>query len=27
MLAPHGIGECIVTRKGFGYSFDPEAVS
>ncbi len=25
ILAPTGIGECIVTRKGFGYSFDPEA--
>jgi len=25
LLAPTGIGECIVTRKGFGYSFDPEA--
>ena len=26
LLAPTGIGECIVTRKGFGYSFDPDAV-
>lgn len=26
LLAPSGIGECIVTRKGFGYSFDPDAV-
>ncbi|MEY3734305.1 MAG: hypothetical protein RL347_1664 [Actinomycetota bacterium] len=26
LLAPTGIGECIVTRKGFGYSFDPSAV-
>lgn len=25
ILAPTGMGECIVTRKGFGYSFDPEA--
>lgn len=27
LLGPTGIGECIVTRKGFGYSFDPDAVS
>ena len=27
LLAPAGIGECIVTRKGFGYSFDPDAAS
>lgn len=27
VLAPLGLGECIVTRKGFGYSFDPDAVS
>lgn len=27
ILEPTGIGECIVTRKGFGYSFDPDAVS
>ncbi len=27
LLAPTGIGECIVTRKGFGYSFDPDAVT
>ena len=26
LLAPTGIGECITTRKGFGYSFDPSAV-
>jgi DNA-binding response OmpR family regulator len=26
LLAPTGIGECIVTRKGFGYSFDADAV-
>ena len=26
ILGPSGIGECIVTRKGFGYSFDAEAV-
>ncbi|MFM7596963.1 MAG: winged helix-turn-helix domain-containing protein, partial [Actinomycetota bacterium] len=26
LLAPSGIGECIVTRKGFGYAFDPDAV-
>lgn len=26
ILAPTGLGECIVTRKGFGYSFDPDAV-
>lgn len=26
LLAPTGIGECIVTRKGFGYSFDPSVV-
>jgi len=26
ILAPTGIGECIVTRKGFGYSFDPDEV-
>ena len=26
LLGPTGIGECIVTRKGFGYAFDPEAV-
>ena len=26
ILAPTGIGECIVTRKGFGYSFDPDVV-
>jgi hypothetical protein len=26
LLGPTGIGECIVTRKGFGYSFDPDAV-
>lgn len=26
LLAPSGIGECIVTRKGFGYSFDPDVV-
>ena len=26
LLAPTGVGECIVTRKGFGYSFDPSAV-
>jgi len=26
LLAPTGIGECIVTRKGFGYSFDIDAV-
>jgi hypothetical protein len=26
LLAPTGIGECIVTRKGFGYAFDPDAV-
>jgi DNA-binding winged helix-turn-helix (wHTH) protein len=26
LLAPTGIGECIVTRKGFGYSFDSAAV-
>ncbi len=25
LLEPTGIGECIVTRKGFGYSFDAEA--
>ncbi len=24
LLAPHGLGRCIVTRKGFGYAFDPE---
>ena len=24
LLEPTGIGECIATRKGFGYSFDPE---
>ena len=27
ILAPTGLGECIVTRKGFGYSFDPDAVN
>lgn len=26
ILEPTGLGECIVTRKGFGYSFDPDAV-
>lgn len=26
ILAPTGIGECIVTRKGFGYAFDPDGV-
>ena len=26
LLAPTGIGECIVTRKGFGYAFDADAV-
>ncbi len=26
LLEPTGIGECLVTRKGFGYSFDAEAV-
>ncbi len=26
ILEPTGIGECIVTRKGFGYSFDPDVV-
>lgn len=26
LLEPTGIGECLVTRKGFGYSFDPDAV-
>jgi len=26
LLEPTGIGECIATRKGFGYSFDPDAV-
>lgn len=26
LLAPTGIGECIVTRKGFGYAFDSDAV-
>lgn len=26
LLEPTGIGECIVTRKGFGYAFDPDAV-
>lgn len=26
LLAPTGIGTCIVTRKGFGYSFDPDVV-
>lgn len=26
ILEPTGIGECIVTRKGFGYSFDSDAV-
>ena len=25
ILEPTGLGECIVTRKGFGYSFDPDA--
>ena len=25
LLEPTGIGECIVTRKGFGYCFDPSA--
>ena len=25
LLEPTGIGDCIVTRKGFGYSFDPSA--
>jgi DNA-binding response OmpR family regulator len=25
ILSPTGLGECIVTRKGFGYSFDPDA--
>jgi DNA-binding response OmpR family regulator len=24
ILEPTGLGECIVTRKGFGYSFDPD---
>jgi DNA-binding response OmpR family regulator len=24
ILAPTGFGECIVTRKGFGYCFDPD---
>ena len=27
ILAPTGLGECIVTRKGFGYSFDPDAAA
>jgi len=27
ILEPTGLGECIVTRKGFGYSFDPDVVS
>ena len=26
LLAPTGIGECIATRKGFGYAFDSDAV-
>lgn len=26
ILEPTGLGECIVTRKGFGYSFDPDVV-
>ena len=26
LLGPTGVGECIVTRKGFGYAFDSEAV-
>lgn len=26
LLGPTGVGECIVTRKGFGYSFDSTAV-
>lgn len=26
LLAPSGIGECIATRKGFGYAFDSDAV-
>lgn len=25
LLAPTGLADCIVTRKGFGYCFDPEA--
>jgi hypothetical protein len=25
ILEPTGVGACIVTRKGFGYCFDPEA--
>ena len=24
ILGPYGLGHCIVTRKGFGYAFDPE---
>lgn len=27
ILEPTGLGECILTRKGFGYSFDSHAVS
>lgn len=27
LLEPVGIGPCIVTRKGFGYSFDPSVVT
>ncbi|MFM9135889.1 MAG: winged helix-turn-helix domain-containing protein [bacterium] len=27
LLEPHGIGRCIVTRKGFGYAFDPDLVN
>lgn len=27
LLEPHGVGRCIVTRKGFGYAFDPDGVN
>ena len=27
ILQPTGIADCIVTRKGFGYAFDPDVVS